>query len=474
MARQQAEGISAQVFGAVLFAASFAYYLIRHDIVLGDPDIWWHIQSGLDMIATRRFPVADSYSYTFAGEPWIAKEWLSQVLLALGYKSFGWNGVTFLAVASASLAMALLFFELARHVKPAAAAAVTLAITVVLTQIVIARPHIFTLPLTVIFAAAAFRAADEARAPPWWLLAVTVLWANLHGSFTLAFMIAGLAFVHLVIAHGFGNRAVLFKWVIFGLLLPVAALINPYGWTPFQINLAMLGGVEAMALITEWQPFNAQREVIVHWGLMAALALLIGLRVKLGWGKVIFIIFALHMFFTHIRFVYVFFLAVPVVIAINVARDYPAVVAGPSPRRWPVAGAIVAAALAAFTLLTVWSPFAPPPRRSIEGALAYIKEHKLDAGPVFNGYNLGGVLIFNGIKPYIDGRAEQLFRGRFITDFIASTAPGGEKVLREILETVGITWTIMPVADVRNAMMADMAGWARAYGDDYVIIYVRQ
>ena len=79
--------------GLVLLLLTAGYYCLRPAIVLGDPDIWWHVQTGRDIVATLRVPYADHYSYTFDGQPWIAKEWLSQVLLALAFKTGGWSGV---------------------------------------------------------------------------------------------------------------------------------------------------------------------------------------------------------------------------------------------------------------------------------------------------------------------------------------------------------------------------------------------
>ena len=53
--------------------------------LLADPDTHWHITVGNWILTHGSVPVADSYSYTFTGQPWIAKEWLSQVLLALAF-----------------------------------------------------------------------------------------------------------------------------------------------------------------------------------------------------------------------------------------------------------------------------------------------------------------------------------------------------------------------------------------------------
>src|SRR5262245_52567799 len=50
--------------------------------LLGDPDSHWHIAVGTWILEHGRVPETDSWSFTFAGQPWIAKEWLSQVLLA--------------------------------------------------------------------------------------------------------------------------------------------------------------------------------------------------------------------------------------------------------------------------------------------------------------------------------------------------------------------------------------------------------
>src|SRR4029079_4588256 len=49
------------------------------DRMFADPDIYWHLTVGQRIIENRTFPQVDELSHTFAGAPWIAKEWLSQV-----------------------------------------------------------------------------------------------------------------------------------------------------------------------------------------------------------------------------------------------------------------------------------------------------------------------------------------------------------------------------------------------------------
>src|SRR5579863_3545946 len=44
-----------------------------------DPDLWWHIKAGQDILRTHHFPTTDPYSWTVAGQPWMAYEWLGEL-----------------------------------------------------------------------------------------------------------------------------------------------------------------------------------------------------------------------------------------------------------------------------------------------------------------------------------------------------------------------------------------------------------
>ncbi|TIU98237.1 MAG: hypothetical protein E5W00_23930, partial [Mesorhizobium sp.] len=99
----------ARAMFCLLVAPLVAFALSAHaQAILQDPDCWWQVKVGLDLLANRTFPVVDSYSHTFAGQPWIAKEWLGQVLLALAYTTGGWNGVALLIISTIALTGALL------------------------------------------------------------------------------------------------------------------------------------------------------------------------------------------------------------------------------------------------------------------------------------------------------------------------------------------------------------------------------
>ena len=47
-----------------------------------DPDLWWHLKVGETILRTHHWPTTDIYSFTVNGQPWLAYEWLGDVLLA--------------------------------------------------------------------------------------------------------------------------------------------------------------------------------------------------------------------------------------------------------------------------------------------------------------------------------------------------------------------------------------------------------
>jgi hypothetical protein len=474
----------AMLIGLLIVVSMGSTYLQQYPMLLGDPDTLWHIKLGTDILNSGQLPITDSYSYTYAGQPFVSKEWLSEVLFAGSYKLWGWNGVMLLTLLAAVASILLLFRELARYLQPIFAALFAIIIIFMMTPVVVARPHILTLPIAIFFTCRLFRAAEAKQAPPFWMLALIAIWANLHGSFTLAFVIAGFAFLHVFFQIRFTEKSLLLKWVAFGILCPLAAMVHPYGYEPIRIGMQMMATNKAMAYIQEWMPLNAKDDAIIIYFTLAALAGLIGSRMNLGWAKALFIVFVLNMMLTHGRFVYVFFLLVPVVIAPSLAERYPDI----SLAKWlarardpleslvakwfvPMAGAIsIGAITAAFMFLHNKMP-APPEDTAAEKPIAFAIANNLQ-GNVFNEYRYGGSLIFHDIKTFIDGRAEQLFTGDFFPDYINSGRHDGAKLFKDLIDRNKITWTLLPTDDLRNGFLSEL-GWQKAYSDDKTMIYTK-
>src|SRR3972149_5262151 len=73
-----------------------------------DPDFGWHVRMG-EVILESGIPLTDPFSYTMAAFPFVDHEWLTNVLMYLGYRSIGMVGLAavFATLAVAALAVAV-------------------------------------------------------------------------------------------------------------------------------------------------------------------------------------------------------------------------------------------------------------------------------------------------------------------------------------------------------------------------------
>ena len=78
-----------RVFLAILFLGLFA--MAARNVI--DPDLWWHLKTGEYIAQHHSVPHTDPFSYTRAGEPWVAHEWLAELLLYQIQRTTGFAGL---------------------------------------------------------------------------------------------------------------------------------------------------------------------------------------------------------------------------------------------------------------------------------------------------------------------------------------------------------------------------------------------
>jgi hypothetical protein len=460
-------------------------FMVLANSVLKDPDNLWHVKVGLDLIANRSLPTADTYSYTFAGHPWMAKEWLSQIIFALAYKATGWNGVALATIAAIGLTAFLFARYVSAELRPTVALGLTVVTALFISPTFNARPFIFSFPIMLIWTAQLFHAAREGRAPPMWLLALIGLWANLHAAFTFGFVIAAFAGLDLLERIRFSNPGLLLRWVGFGLICPLVTLLNPYGFNAILATFNVAYGNEAVPYITEWHPFDASERYVHEWAILLMIFVLFRSRFQIGWARAAFIVFTLHLLLIHVRFVYLLFLLGPIVLAPEIASQYPRL----SARLWAtdkrdaierflschfreVCGSIAGLLGIGAALVLSLVPVAPAKNILAENAMAYAESHNL-TGHVLNHYNFGGSLILHGIKTFIDGRTDQLFLNGFARRYFDMEKSNGRPIVEKALQDYDISWALLLPKDERIPHFEALPNWKRAYSDDVAVIFVR-
>jgi len=92
-----------QVFWFLFYFFIFCL-LLRNSYSYLDPDFGWHLQVGREIAVSQQVPVFNHYNYSYTGT-WVDHEWLSNLLLSLG---FDWGGYLFLSMFFALLVTAAL------------------------------------------------------------------------------------------------------------------------------------------------------------------------------------------------------------------------------------------------------------------------------------------------------------------------------------------------------------------------------
>ena len=82
------EGAAARVAALGLAAIAIGLFALAafSPAALGDGDTFSHLATGEWIIAHGAAPHADPFSFSMAGAPWVAHEWLSEALLTLAFR----------------------------------------------------------------------------------------------------------------------------------------------------------------------------------------------------------------------------------------------------------------------------------------------------------------------------------------------------------------------------------------------------
>ena len=293
--------------------------------LLADPDSHWHVAVGKWILDNGSVPTVDSYSHTFTGQPWIAKEWLSQLLLALADSAGGWGGVAALCAASIGVTFALLLRLLLRDIRPLPAMMFTLAAIVLTAPHFLARPHVLAFPFMLLWVAGLVRAVEQRRAPKPLLLLAMLLWANLHGGFTLGLMLCGVfALEAVVTARDAAERRFLFiEWVKFGVAAVLVACITPYGPESILVTFRIFGLGEVLGMINEWQSPDFQNLPMQELMLLAAIFVALSYGLKLPVLRLLLVLGLLHLFLKYARNIELLAMLAPLAVAPLLARQWP-------------------------------------------------------------------------------------------------------------------------------------------------------
>jgi hypothetical protein len=472
---------AALAWAAIAALAAMIMVFLKGPLVLGDPDTQWHIAAGRLMWETGQMPRVDTMSHTYAGQPWIAKEWLGQVLIFGVHAVAGWPGLLVFSAICVAACVAIIARRLLEACPPFLALMVLWVSINSLLGITTTRPHVIALPVMALFTVMLLNAAERDQSPPWLALPVMTLWANIHAAFTLGFVVAAfLALDALLRAAPERRLRLALLWGAFGVGLVAAACVHPYGPQSILINIDMAKGNESIPLITEWY----RHEIFgVTWFRIVIPALLVASLAFAGWrnlSRLALGVFMVYLTWRHQRFIMLLAVVAPMITRdafVAAVRSLAArrnLFQGLDPLRdpsWRAPAAI--GCLAAFAALPFVAEKAEPPGMSAPVEALRSVPPDVRATPVYNSYNFGGFLVMQGVPTFIDGRTDQLFTNDFMARMFRYIEAGDRASFMAFVEGRGARWALVQTNQKELPFFESSPDWRETYADEHAKVFVR-
>jgi hypothetical protein len=332
-----------------------------------------------------------------------------------------------------------------------------------------ARPHALALPILVAWAAALVRTRAEGRAPSLMLLPLMALWANLHGGFVIGLGLEAALAVEAVLTaeDGPARRAAILAWARFVAGAALASLLTPYGTAGWWFPLKLMGLGFALNFVGEWHaPVLGPTEPLVLWiGALLTFALRTGLRASLS--RVLMVAGLVAMAMSHTRNAELLAILAPLLLSNSIPIPLR-----PPGRRGMGARVVLVILLIAATAVAALRDYAHEnPAIAPARALAAAKQAGL-TGSVFNDYDFGGYLIFEGVSVFVDGRID-VYGDDFMRAYAAALAAEGEALPR-LLDRYYVAWTLLQPGESAVAALDRDPAWERVYADASAVVHRRR
>ena len=232
-------------------------------------DLAYHLRAGSEILTTGRVPMVDHWTFTAPGSPWLDQQWGAQVILAAVFEAGGWSGLVLLRAALTGLIVgAAALLGRRAGLDQRAAALLALGAFVVAAPAMALRPQLLGMALFLAVLIVAIGPLRRSSAV-WLVPALTLVWANIHGSFVLAPAVLLLIAIPRLIERNPQGRTLL----AVAALAALAACLTPYGPAVWGYAVGLSADREVAGRITEWQATSVR--TVTGSAFFASLALVV-------------------------------------------------------------------------------------------------------------------------------------------------------------------------------------------------------
>jgi hypothetical protein len=447
--------------------------------MLADADTGYHIRAGDYILENRTVPKHDIFSYHSPPLPWTAHEWLSEVVMAVLHRISGLTGVVVFFSFLISLTYALLFRYMRVYKRNIVFDVLIILLALVSSQIHwLARPHIFSLFLMVVWYQLLDAHQNDRDGRLYLLPLIMLLWVNLHGGYLTGFILTGVYFL--------GNITVYFRsreeekdrsfrkakylgYAIVACLL--VALVNPYGYRILLFPFRLVTDKYIMDNVNEFLSPNFHKPMPFKYLLLVLMGILAISKRPLDFIDVVLVLLFTNMALYSARYIPLFAIVAAPVLSkqaeslLAIAQEnrwtsslkkragrIAAIDASAQGYGWPTAGALMVVFLVAIGGIEFRFDETIKPVAAAE----FLKKEHID-GHMYDNDEFGDYLIYAAYP--------QLKEFQKFTVF----APGWEK----IVEKYDIRWFFIGSDSLLTRYLFEKEEWKLIYSDNVANILVK-
>jgi len=449
-----------------------------------DPDMWWHLKVGELIWNSHSIPRVDVFSFSVAGHPTTAQEWLSEVTIYGAYHFGGYPGLMlWLCILASAVVLAgyVLSALYSGNVKIAFLGGL---VTWLFATVGLAvRPHLIGYLLLVLELLILHCGKNKDARWFYALPPLFALWINFHSSFVFGFV---------VLAVVLGSSFMQFEWglvvaqrwpwserktlTIAAGLSGLALFLNPIGpkliWYPFDV---MFNQPLNLGVVSEWQQTNFSDPhglgLLIVAGLMIAVALIRCAKIYIH--ELLLLALLFYFAVRHGRMEFLFGIVAGPILCRLLADAWDRY----HPERDRILPNAILMLIAAVAVVLGF----PSSSNLVEQvnnanpvkAVEFIQRSGL-SGRMLNEYVYGGYLIWAAPEHpvFVDGRADVYEPAGVLADYMQFMSLDIDS--QSILDKYRIDFCFVGKDQAIARVIPLLPGWRRVYGDKQAVIYARQ
>jgi hypothetical protein len=462
--------------------------------LLGDADTGYHIRAGEYILDNLTIPKKDLFSFISPTLPWTSHEWLSEVIMAMVHRAFGLTGI----VIFFSFIISFTYYLLYRTIKTIEDNIILTVFIVLLVLITsqihwLARPHIFSLLIMVIWYVLLDAYQYEQKNYLYLLPPIMLLWVNLHGGFLAGFMLIGIYFsgnmIKFLTAQGTEKGIYKEKVRILGIITGIClfvSLINPFGYKILLFPFKLVSNKFIMDHVGEFMSPDFHEPTPFKYFLFLVIIVLAISKKKINLIELLLILMFTNMSLFSVRYIPLFsIVAAPILLRQfrSLLNQSNGIIANFLKKRsdsisetdalgkgylWPCAAVVLVIVLAMGEIIE----FKFGEENNPVGAVEFIKAEHLQ-GNMFNNDEFGDYIIYDTwpeYKVFVDGRSD-MYGVDILKEYlkVISVKPGWDEVLKKY----DMNWIIYNANSALSVFLMEREDWKMIYADKVANIFVK-